>query len=213
MNFVIYCLFLLTYSAFLGNIFYRPRDPRYIRQQNFKKLFETIGDIPPGTRIVFPQDKEDATTIPPFVRRTTTTSDQNEFAFATFNSTNLDPTSTDRNPSTKQPTSTASNQYGFNKYFTFRKCTTKPSLTCFLEVALLILTIILTLQEILQLFTLGLKRYFSEFENILELACYTLVYLGLIFQNDGHVLKWISAWGICISYVQLIFMIGKPKYW
>ena len=212
-NFLIYCLFLVTYSAFLGNIFWRGKDPKYVSQQNIKKLLQGIGDIPKGTRIVFPNDAEETTTIPPFLGRRTTTNSKDEFAFATFNSTNLDPTSTDRNPSTRQPISTTSNQKGINKYFTFRKCRSKPSLTCFLEVALLILTIILTLQEFLQIFTLGLKGYFSEFENILELFCYSLVYSGLILQNDGYVLKWISAFGICIAYVELIFMIGKPKYW
>ncbi len=93
---------------------------------------------------------------------------------------------------------------------TFDLCqASNPSLTCAFETILLTLLIILVIQEVLQLITLGPKRYLSEFENILEILVLTLAGCGLGFQYNVYILKWVSAWGICLAYLELIFLLGR----
>lgn len=92
---------------------------------------------------------------------------------------------------------------------TYRWCGKDLSLRCGLEITLSILIGLLAVQEILQFFSLGPKRYLSEFENWLEIATLTLSTLGLIYQKDLAVFKWFSAFGICLAYVVVIFLLGR----
>ena len=96
-----------------------------------------------------------------------------------------------------------------NEASTFRFCGKQNSLRCGLEISLAILIAILALQEILQFFTLGFRRYLSEFENWLEVSTLTCSILGLIYQKDVVLFKWFSAFGICIAYVVVIFLLGR----
>ena len=171
----------MVYSCFLGNIFYRHSIDRTLIDQSNQVVNLVLNDER-LQNIIFP-DYDSNSTRPVRPPR---------------------PTRPTRPPITTKPP-----EMDDSKYYTFRKCKSKPSLTCGLEVTLLILTMFLTSQEILQLVTLGPKSYFSEFENFLEITTLTLVYLGLFFQNDLYVLKWLSAWGICLAYVELIFLLGK----
>ena len=61
----------------------------------------------------------------------------------------------------------------------------------------------------MQLFTLGPRRYLSEFENWLEFTILTLSTLGLIYQKKLILFKWLSAFGITLSYVEVIFFLGR----
>ena len=92
---------------------------------------------------------------------------------------------------------------------TYKFCGNETSLRCGLEISLTILIAALALQELLQVLTLGPKRYLSEFENWLELATLTLCTLGLIYQKDKILFKWFSAFGISLSYVVVIFLLGR----
>ena len=64
-------------------------------------------------------------------------------------------------------------------------------------------------KEILQLLTLGPRRYLSEFENWLEFTLLTLSTLGLVYQKNLVIFKWLSAFGITLSYVEVIFFLGR----
>jgi len=67
----------------------------------------------------------------------------------------------------------------------------------------------LSLQEVLQFFTLGPRRYLYEFENWLEFTLLSLSTLGLIYQHKMVIFKWLSAFGITLSYVEVIFFLGR----
>ena len=99
--------------------------------------------------------------------------------------------------------------YDIRFFFLFRFCGSKPSLTCGLEIVLTVLIALLALQEILQFFTLGPRRYLSEFENLLEICIVILASLGLVYQKNLYVFKWFSAFGITLSYVGVIFLLGR----
>ena len=71
------------------------------------------------------------------------------------------------------------------------------------------LIILLVIQENIQLLTLGPKRYFSEFENWLEWTVYILATLGMIFQRNYGFLKWVSAFGVPLAYLEFIFLLGR----
>ena len=96
-----------------------------------------------------------------------------------------------------------------SSHATFDTCSQGPSLTCAFEVLFALILAFLFAYEVFQLITLGARRYFSELENLLEVVIFTLALLGLIFQSDLYVMKWISAIGICLAYLELIFLLGK----
>jgi hypothetical protein len=87
-----------------------------------------------------------------------------------------------------------------------------PSISCSLEVTLLVIIAILLVQEIIQCFSLGIKRYFTEFENFIELTALILAAVGLFVQFDMILLKWLSAIGICFAYLELIFLMGRYPF-
>ena len=93
----------------------------------------------------------------------------------------------------------------------FKKCLAGgyPTVTCGLEMVLLISIVLLFIQELMQFYALGFRQYFREFENLVELAVLVLSSLGLAFQGNLDVLKWISAFGICLAYLELIFLMGR----
>lgn len=89
---------------------------------------------------------------------------------------------------------------------------TGPSFTCYVEAVLLSSCVILLVQELLQAYALGFRRYFKEFENILELQVIILALVGLFIQHHMDVLKWISAIAICLAYLELIFLMGRYPF-
>ena len=185
-SFLIYILFLMAYSAFLGNIFYRESHGRIINV------------LVPTNRTHFVNVEIDRSKI-----------HNNQIIFP--GSTNVN--DNDNNKETLGGSPFVDNKIPprdpGDKLWTFDKCSSEPSFTCFLEISLFVLTSLLTLQEMLQLITLGPKRYFSEFENFVEIITLVLVYLCFILQHNAYVLKWLSAVGICLAYVELIFWLGK----
>ena len=181
----------MAYSAFLGNIFYRESHGRIINV------------LVPTNRTHFVNVEIDRSKI-----------HNNQIIFP-GNTNNVN--DNDNNKETLEGSPFDNDDNGNkipprdpgDKFWTFDKCSTKPSFTCFLEISLFVLTLLLSLQEMLQLITLGPKRYFSEFENFVEIITLVLVYLCFILQHDMYVLKWLSAVGICLAYVELIFWLGK----
>lgn len=117
-------------------------------------------------------------------------------------------TTTTPSPSTS-PSSSSSAQSRFRTTYTFKECSRKFGLVCGIEVILTILIILLVIQENIQLLTLGPKRYFSEFENWLEWTVYILATLGMIFQRNYGFLKWVSAFGVPLAYLEFIFLLGR----
>ena len=59
-----------------------------------------------------------------------------------------------------------------------------PTVTCSLEVLLLLMVFLLLVQEGIQCFALGIKRYILEWENLLELLAIFLATAGLFLQHD-----------------------------
>ena len=96
-----------------------------------------------------------------------------------------------------------------SKGYTYKFCGDIPDFRCGIEVFLTIWIVILIFQELIQFMTLMPKRYLSEFENWLEIAILTLSILGLIYQRNLYLLKWFSAFGISLAYVELIFLLGR----
>ena len=63
------------------------------------------------------------------------------------------------------------------------------SLTCCLESLLLASLLLGVLQELLQAYALGMRRYLRELENLLELAVFALAAVGMAVQADMKILK------------------------
>lgn len=137
-TFLSYLFFLITYSAYLANIFYRVKT-----EKSVKLVLE-------NDRIIFPNAEvvEQVLREPP------------DLPFLPINSTTL-----------------------------FDACKT-PGFTCSLEVALFASIILLLVQELLQMYALGLRRYYREFENVIELVVLTLALVGLGIQVRARFLNW-----------------------
>lgn len=168
LNFTIYVLFLLFYSLFLGNIFYRKANNAKLGNIKLSELLFHMD------RIVFP--------------------DQVKFenGKASFVGVDNDIAVTNRSR------------------VTFEKCfNDDPSLSCAIEIILTICIIVLTLQELFQLAALGVKQYVGEFENLIEITVLALAISSLAVQQDMYTLKWVSAFGICLAYLELIFLLGR----
>jgi len=74
------------------------------------------------------------------------------------------------------------------------------------------LLILLLLRELMQM-TVSLKRYFSSFENWIELSIFALASY-LLLENDGsfELKKHLAAFGIVLSWAELIVLFGRhPK--
>merc|ERR1719477_157616 len=74
------------------------------------------------------------------------------------------------------------------------------------------LLILLLLRELMQM-TVSLKRYFSSFENWIELSIFALGSY-LLLENDGsfELKKHLAAFGIVLSWAELIVLFGRhPK--
>ena len=104
-------------------------------------------------------------------------------------------------------------RYFANATTLFESCSyQEPSLTCSFEAVLFASIILLLVQEILQAYALGLRRYVREFENILELIVIALAITGCALQYHMKILKWVSAFGICLAYLELIFLMGRYPF-
>ncbi|TRY72563.1 hypothetical protein TCAL_06511 [Tigriopus californicus] len=161
-NFAIYFIFLLSYSLFLGNMFYRQDRNRSVKLSDL-----TVQN----NRIVFPSDFQEVATDSdeePFVKR----------SFLQCLTSN-------------------------NEHFDW---------TCVVEVIMAVSIFLLLAQEILQCYALGGRQYFRELENSLELAVLILASIGLGVQSDMGALKWVSAFGITLGYLQLIFLMGRYPF-
>ena len=56
---------------------------------------------------------------------------------------------------------------------------------------------------------IGGRHYFSELENWIELAVITLGSLSLGTQHLEDTVKWISAFGIVLAHIEMIFLLGR----
>ena len=115
---------------------------------------------------------------------------------------------------TKKPKRNRNKQAKKAIYHLFETCSLSGSATinCGIEVILTLAIAILLAQELLQILALGPRRYFKEFENILELFVIGLVISGFAIQTDIIRLKWVSAFAICLAYLELIFLMGRYPF-
>jgi len=83
------------------------------------------------------------------------------------------------------------------------------SFTCGVEITLAVSISLVAAQEFLQMYALGVRRYLQEFENMLELIVIALATASVFCQWHMNAVKWVSAFGICLAYLELIFLLGR----
>ena len=85
---------------------------------------------------------------------------------------------------------------------TFSGCSPDAwSPSCIVEMILsLTLALLLTI-EILQLMSVGIRAYLTNFENMIELTVISLAAVCLSTQEFEEVEKWFSAFGIVLAYL------------
>ena len=79
---------------------------------------------------------------------------------------------------------------------------------CTIEALLLMVILILLVLEAWQALALG-KEYFLELENWFELLIITLAISTLCLKSELDILAIVASIGICLAWVELIFMFGR----
>ena len=79
------------------------------------------------------------------------------------------------------------------------------------EIVLAMLVTILLVVELLQLLALGWRRYFSEIESWMKLLILSLASV-LVVIIDEYALKWVSASGVTLAWLELLVMQGRYPY-
>ena len=218
LNFFVYLVFLVSYSLFLGNMFYRTEKPHRVsiqdlRLENGKIYFDspTLNEAVKAAnkkaeeqavkyeadKILFEQSQADGagnlqSDAVDFTNRNAIFSTTSPPFL--FPSTSEEVTNTTGRPAFHQCL------YGSNR------------LECVLESVLLLSVVLLATQEFMQAYALGFGTYLRELENILELVVIVLALCGVGMQHDMNVVKWFSAFGVCLAYLELIFLMGRYPF-
>jgi hypothetical protein len=85
-----------------------------------------------------------------------------------------------------------------------------PSL-CSIEICLVFFIAILLVQEVWQCMSLG-RQYARELENWFELVILSFAISTLVFKENLDALKILSSVGICLAWIELIFLFGRYPF-
>ena len=87
----------------------------------------------------------------------------------------------------------------------------KDSELCIVEILLLVSIILLVIQEFWQCLALGCY-YFRELESWFELLILSLAISTLCLKTELESLQIVSAVGICLAWIELIFLFGRYPF-
>merc|ERR1712038_1499616 len=216
LNFLVYAAFLVTYCMYLGNIFYRLKTQKIVTVCDdgdshcvtFKfeippSPHQSNNKLPGGDTNRVPNDEFFTSG---FEKRQAGSS-HNPLgtlckSFADFDENSLRIREETRGGKKKNDTWLIKPA--------FRSCRRRNFVgTCIIEVTLASLLILLFTQELAQVVAIGGRHYFSELENWIELAVITLGSLSLGTQHLEDTVKWISAFGIVLAHIEMIFLLGR----
>ena len=97
----------------------------------------------------------------------------------------------------------------------FSGCSTRKKFTdvdlCLVEVLLTVVLVILVTQEFWQALALG-SQYFKELENWFELLILSLTITTLSLKAELDSLQVVAAVGICLAWIELIFLFGRYPF-
>ena len=95
----------------------------------------------------------------------------------------------------------------------FHSCSrTKRAGNCALESIVVVLLVLLSFQEIVQVIALGPKHYVREYENFIEWLVILLAAFVIGTQHVENVVKWLSAFASVLTYIQLVFLLGRYPF-
>jgi hypothetical protein len=82
---------------------------------------------------------------------------------------------------------------------------------CLGEILLVVSIVVLVVQEFWQCLALG-KQYFMELENWFELLILSLAISTLSLKAELDHLQVVAAVGICLAWIELIFLLGRYPF-
>jgi hypothetical protein len=101
------------------------------------------------------------------------------------------------------------------KFALFSGCSSRKSFydidLCIIEVLLVVSIVVLVVQEFWQCLALG-KQYFMELENWFELLVLSLAISTLSVKAELDSLQVVAAVGICLAWIELIFLFGRYPF-
>jgi hypothetical protein len=101
------------------------------------------------------------------------------------------------------------------KFTLFSGCRSKKAFydidLCLVEILLVVSIVVLVVQEFWQCLALG-KQYFMELENWFELLILSLAISTLSLKAELESLQVVAAVGICLAWIELIFLFGRYPF-
>jgi hypothetical protein len=101
------------------------------------------------------------------------------------------------------------------KFVLFSGCSASKRLRdvdlCTIEILLVVSIVVLVMQEFWQCMALG-RHYFMELENWFELLILSLATSTLSLKTQLDSLQIVSAVGICLAWIELIFLFGRYPF-
>ena len=101
------------------------------------------------------------------------------------------------------------------KFSLFSGCRTRKAFydidLCLVEILLVMSIVALVIQEFWQCLALG-RQYFMELENWFELLILSLAITTLSLKAELDSLQVVAAVGICLSWIELIFLFGRYPF-
>jgi hypothetical protein len=180
--FFLYLLFLILFSTFLGMMYLRQSQP-------FIRAAPTADRCPPQTA-----------NNNPLVAAATALAGSNKAGKLSFSSA----------VQAIQMSRISTRQQHNKKAFS--GCTRATGFSdiplCCVEVMLTASIVVQLAQEGWECLALGL-RYFRELENWCNLLIYTFTITSLTFEANIEVHKIVASFGICLAWLELIFMLGR----
>ena len=88
--------------------------------------------------------------------------------------------------------------------------TLDPAL-CSVEISLFISILVVFLQQIFEFVALG-QRHFRELESWFKIFILLLALTAMIFEEHLAILNVVAAAAICLSWIEIIFMIGRYPF-
>ena len=82
---------------------------------------------------------------------------------------------------------------------------------CSVEISLFISILVVFFQQIFEFIALG-RRHFRELESWFKILILLLALTAMIFEEHLAILNVVSSAAICLSWIEIIFMIGRYPF-
>ena len=195
----LYLIFLILYSTFLGLLFFREAQSRRVDSRMAAMLSVQCPPTVPGGLVVNSRRK---TMLDPVAGDIVTTQPETVSEKSFY-------------PLLRGVRNSRIARRRENNVGTFSGCTAHGAFRdltlCTVEILFTAVLLLHLAEGVWELMALG-RRYFTELENWLKILVFSFATVSLSTEANLEVLKIFSSLGVCFSWLELIFMVGRCPF-